>query len=93
MTSDWIVPTDINYQPCCSDKRKRIFQVRHLDIDSPELVRHDRADDIDDTFLARTSSASKDPGTVGPIVWNLNKRTFSIEGIIYYFIIFTYFDI
>ncbi|XP_011863713.1 PREDICTED: uncharacterized protein LOC105559768 isoform X2 [Vollenhovia emeryi] len=53
--------------------------VRHLDIDSPELVHHDR-DDIDDTFLARTSSASKDPGAVGPIVWNLNKQVFSTEG-------------
>ncbi|XP_011863714.1 PREDICTED: uncharacterized protein LOC105559768 isoform X3 [Vollenhovia emeryi] len=52
--------------------------VRHLDIDSPELVHHDR-DDIDDTFLARTSSASKDPGAVGPIVWNLNKQVFSTE--------------
>ncbi|EFN88575.1 hypothetical protein EAI_12016 [Harpegnathos saltator] len=54
--------------------------VRHLDIDSPELVRHDRSDNIDDTFLARTSSASRDPGTVGPIVWNLSKRSFSAEG-------------
>ncbi|XP_012216989.2 uncharacterized protein [Linepithema humile] len=54
--------------------------VRHLDIDSPELVRHDRADSIDDTFLARTSSASKDPGAIGPIVWNLNKQMFYTEG-------------
>ncbi|XP_071570531.1 uncharacterized protein [Temnothorax nylanderi] len=54
--------------------------VRHLDIDSPELVRHDRDDNIDDTFLARTSSASKDPGAVGPIVWNLSKQIFSTEG-------------
>ncbi|XP_032678563.1 uncharacterized protein LOC116847568 isoform X2 [Odontomachus brunneus] len=54
--------------------------VRHLDIDSPELVRHDRSDNIDDTFLARTSSASKDPGAVGPIVWNLSKRSLSAEG-------------
>ncbi|XP_014471715.1 PREDICTED: uncharacterized protein LOC106742875 isoform X2 [Dinoponera quadriceps] len=54
--------------------------VRHLDIDSPELVRHERSGNIDDTFLARTSSASKDPGAVGPIVWNLNKRSFSAEG-------------
>ncbi|XP_071648210.1 uncharacterized protein [Temnothorax longispinosus] len=53
--------------------------VKHLDIDSPELVRHDRDDNIDDTFLARTSSASKDPGAVGPIVWNLSKQIFSTE--------------
>ncbi|KAL0102839.1 hypothetical protein PUN28_018258 [Cardiocondyla obscurior] len=53
--------------------------VRHLDIDSPELVRHDRDDNNDDTFLARTSSASKDPGAVGPIVWNLSKQIFSTE--------------
>lgn len=51
-----------------------------MDIDSPELVRHDRADSIDDTFLVRTSSASKDPGAIGPIVWNLNKQMFSTEG-------------
>jgi len=43
-------------------------------------VRHDRDDNIDDTFLARTSSASKDPGAVGPIVWNLSKQIFSTEG-------------
>ncbi|XP_012534306.1 uncharacterized protein LOC105835502 isoform X3 [Monomorium pharaonis] len=54
--------------------------VRHLDIDSPELVRHDRDDNADDTFLARTSSASKDPGAVGPIVWSLRKQIFSTEG-------------
>ncbi|XP_019883948.1 uncharacterized protein LOC105253954 isoform X4 [Camponotus floridanus] len=53
--------------------------VRHLDIDSPELVRRDRDGNIDDTFLARTSSASKDPGAVGPIVWNLSKQLFSTE--------------
>ncbi|XP_011162628.2 uncharacterized protein LOC105197781 isoform X2 [Solenopsis invicta] len=54
--------------------------VRHLDIDSPELVHHDRDDNVDDTFLARTSSASKEPGAVGPIVWSLNKQIFSTEG-------------
>ncbi|KYQ49782.1 hypothetical protein ALC60_11130 [Trachymyrmex zeteki] len=54
--------------------------IRHLDIDSPELVRHNRNDNIDDTFLARTSSASKDPGAVGPIVWNLRKQILSTEG-------------
>ncbi|KYN29094.1 hypothetical protein ALC57_01481 [Trachymyrmex cornetzi] len=54
--------------------------IRHLDIDSPELVRHNRNDNIDDTFLTRTSSASKDPGAVGPIVWNLRKQIFSTEG-------------
>ncbi|XP_070160998.1 uncharacterized protein [Polyergus mexicanus] len=54
--------------------------VRHLDIDSPELMRRDRDGNIDDTFLARTSSASKDPGAIGPIVWNLSKQLFSTEG-------------
>ncbi|CAL1674160.1 unnamed protein product [Lasius platythorax] len=54
--------------------------VRHLDIDSPELVRRDRDGNIDDTFLTRTSSTSKDPGAVGPIVWNLSKQFFSTEG-------------
>ncbi|XP_050457989.1 uncharacterized protein LOC126854883 isoform X2 [Cataglyphis hispanica] len=54
--------------------------VRHLDIDSPELVRRDRDGNIDDIFLARTSSDSKDPGAVGPIVWNLSKQLFSTEG-------------
>ncbi|EGI66030.1 PREDICTED: uncharacterized protein LOC105145483 [Acromyrmex echinatior] len=54
--------------------------IRHLDIDSPELVRHNRSDNIDDTFLTRTSSASKDPGAIGPIVWNLRKQIFSTEG-------------
>ncbi|XP_012063039.1 PREDICTED: uncharacterized protein LOC105626348 [Atta cephalotes] len=54
--------------------------IRHLDIDSPELVRHNRSDNINDTFLTRTSSASKDPGAVGPIVWNLRKQIFSTEG-------------
>ncbi|XP_029171571.1 LOW QUALITY PROTEIN: uncharacterized protein LOC114940931 [Nylanderia fulva] len=54
--------------------------VRHLDIDSPELVRRDRDGNIDDTFLTRTLSTSKDPGAVGPIVWNLSKQLFSTEG-------------
>lgn len=54
--------------------------IRHLDIDSPELMRRDRDGNIDDTFLARTSSASKDPGAIGPIVWNLSKQLFSTEG-------------
>lgn len=57
-----------------------------MDIDSPELVRRDRGGNIDDTFLARTSSASKDPGAVGPIVWNLSKQLFSTEGIISLFL-------
>ncbi|XP_020287267.1 uncharacterized protein LOC109856414 [Pseudomyrmex gracilis] len=55
--------------------------VKHLDMDSPELMRHDKDDNGDDTlFLARSSSVSKDPGTIGPIVWNLNKQMFSTEG-------------
>lgn len=51
-----------------------------MDVDSPELVCHDRDDNINDTFLARASSTSKDPGAIGPIVWNLGRQTFSTEG-------------
>nr|XP_033333535.1 uncharacterized protein LOC117224597 [Megalopta genalis] len=61
--------------------------VRHLDIDSPELERRDnndidsyRSSKINDKFFARTSSAMKDPGVVGPIVWNLRRQTLSAEG-------------
>ncbi|KOC61153.1 hypothetical protein WH47_04419 [Habropoda laboriosa] len=58
--------------------------VKHLDIDSPELVRrehdHTSAYRGDDKFFARTSSATKDPGVVGPIVWNLRKQNLCIEG-------------
>ncbi|KAK1129528.1 hypothetical protein K0M31_019250 [Melipona bicolor] len=60
--------------------------VKHLDIDSPELVRREtnhldvyRSDDTNDKFFARTSSAIKDPGVVGPIVWNLRRQNFSAE--------------
>ncbi|KAK9299649.1 hypothetical protein QLX08_007441 [Tetragonisca angustula] len=60
--------------------------VKHLDIDSPELVRREtnhldvyRSDDANDKFFARTSSAIKDPGVVGPIVWNLRRQNFSAE--------------
>lgn len=71
-----------------------MLQVRHLDIDSPELVRHDRGDNVDDKFLARTLSATKDPGVVGPVVWSLSKQRFSVEGInIYYFFGSVYFSI
>ncbi|CAL7941770.1 unnamed protein product [Xylocopa violacea] len=59
--------------------------VKHLDIDSPELVRRDdlgiyRDDEVNDKFFARTSSAIKDPGVVGPIVWNLRRQNLSAEG-------------
>ncbi|XP_076647252.1 uncharacterized protein LOC143355919 [Halictus rubicundus] len=61
--------------------------VRHLDLDSPELERLDnndidsyRSSKANDKFFARTSSAMKDPGVVGPIVWNLRKQTLSTEG-------------
>ncbi|XP_017756666.1 PREDICTED: uncharacterized protein LOC108548307 isoform X2 [Eufriesea mexicana] len=61
--------------------------VKHLDIDSPELIRREddhlgvyRGDDINDKFFARTSSAIKDPGVVGPIVWNLRRQNLSAEG-------------
>ncbi|KOX79442.1 hypothetical protein WN51_02707 [Melipona quadrifasciata] len=60
--------------------------VKHLDIDSPELVRREtnhldvyRSDDANDKFFARTSSAIKDPGVIGPIVWNLRRQNFSAE--------------
>ncbi|XP_043508288.1 uncharacterized protein LOC122527821 isoform X2 [Frieseomelitta varia] len=60
--------------------------VKHLDIDSPELVRREtnhldvyRSDDANDKFFARTSSAIKDPGVVGPLVWNLRRQNFSAE--------------
>ncbi|XP_076390699.1 uncharacterized protein LOC100883637 isoform X3 [Megachile rotundata] len=61
--------------------------VKHLDIDSPELTRRDsdyrdvfRGDEPIDKFFARTSSAIKDPGVVGPIVWNLRRQNLSTEG-------------
>ncbi|CAK9821272.1 hypothetical protein ANTRET_LOCUS36 [Anthophora retusa] len=61
--------------------------VKHLDIDSPELVRRDsdhtsayRGDEMKDQFFARTSSATKDPGVVGPIVWNLRNQSLYTEG-------------
>ncbi|KAG7206061.1 hypothetical protein KM043_003459 [Ampulex compressa] len=61
--------------------------VRHLDIDSPEVTRRDNGhvggyknDRTDAAFLTRASSASKDPGVVGPIVWNLRKQGLSAEG-------------
>lgn len=36
----------------------------------------------EDKFFARTSSAIKDPGVVGPIVWNLRKQNLSAESMI-----------
>ncbi|XP_017877266.1 uncharacterized protein LOC108623338 [Ceratina calcarata] len=55
--------------------------VKHLDIDSPELVRRD-SDHYEpgDQFFARSSSAAKDPGVVGPIVWSLRRQNASTEG-------------
>ncbi|XP_076684315.1 uncharacterized protein LOC143377172 isoform X3 [Andrena cerasifolii] len=55
--------------------------VKHLDVDSPELVRAtSKGNEIGDKFFARTSSATKDPGVVGPLVWNLRRQALSTEG-------------
>lgn len=40
--------------------------------------------DDEDKFFARTSSAIKDPGVVGPIVWNLRKQNLSAESTIFF---------
>ncbi|XP_043788092.1 uncharacterized protein LOC122712461 isoform X2 [Apis laboriosa] len=58
--------------------------VKHLDIDSPKEMRREKNHfdvyrDDEDKFFARTSSAIKDPGVVGPIVWNLRKQNLSAE--------------
>ncbi|XP_076176292.1 uncharacterized protein LOC143151238 isoform X2 [Ptiloglossa arizonensis] len=58
--------------------------VKHLDIDSPELVRRNNdinaySDEVDNKNFTRTSSTIKDPGVVGPIVWNLRKQILSTE--------------
>ncbi|XP_076236343.1 uncharacterized protein LOC143180480 [Calliopsis andreniformis] len=60
--------------------------VKHLDLDSPDLGRRDnnhvnafRGNEFGEKFFARTSSAIKDPGIVGPIVWNLRKQALSTE--------------
>ncbi|XP_043263238.1 uncharacterized protein LOC122403664 isoform X2 [Colletes gigas] len=61
--------------------------VKHLDIDSPELVRRDNNDidtyrnEINDKIFLRTSSTIKDPGVVGPVVWNLRRQIMSTEDI------------
>ncbi|XP_053971084.1 uncharacterized protein LOC128872433 [Hylaeus volcanicus] len=51
--------------------------VNHLDIDSPDLPRRDNNDN--DTGFSRSLSTTKDPGVVGPIVWNLQKQILSTE--------------
>lgn len=58
--------------------------VKHLDIDSPKEMRREKNHfdvykDDEDKFFARTSSAIKDPGVIGPIVWNLRKQNLSAE--------------
>lgn len=65
--------------------------MKHLDIDSPELTRRDndyanvsRVGEPTDRFFARTSSAIRDPGVVGPIVWNLRRQHLSTEGMIFF---------
>ncbi|XP_066594081.1 uncharacterized protein [Prorops nasuta] len=47
--------------------------VRHLDVDSPETSRRGHAQ------ISRASSTARDPGVVGPIVWNLRKQK-QLEG-------------
>lgn len=39
------------------------------------------SDEVDNKNFTRTSSTIKDPGVVGPIVWNLRKQILSTEGI------------
>ncbi|XP_015593385.1 uncharacterized protein LOC107266895 isoform X2 [Cephus cinctus] len=51
--------------------------VRHLDMefDSPEPIRKGHLNSkSNDQFLTRTPSAAKDPGVVGPIVWDLRRQ-------------------
>ncbi|XP_076627643.1 uncharacterized protein LOC143344913 [Colletes latitarsis] len=61
--------------------------VKHLDIDSPELVRRENNDidtyrnESNDKIFVRTSSTIKDPGVVGPVVWNLRRQIMSTEDI------------
>lgn len=45
-----------------------------------------KSNEIGDKFFARTSSATKDPGVVGPLVWNLRRQALSTEGISHVFI-------
>lgn len=59
-----------------------IYQVKHLDmeLDSPEVkVKGHPAKGNGDYCFARASSETKDPGVLGPIVWDL-KRKRAVEG-------------
>lgn len=64
-----------------------------MDVDSPEsgrhkdngYVAHQRSEKMDETFLTRAASASRDPGVVGPIVWTLKRQGLSTEGTIHFF--------
>ena len=59
-----------------------MLQVKHLDIelDSPELKkRSDYNIETVDSYLKRANSAVKDPGVVGPIVWDLRRKR-AVEG-------------
>lgn len=59
--------------------------VRHLDLefDTPEMVRRANGNydhrGHQDQELTRTRSALKDPGVVGPIVWDLRRQR-AVEG-------------
>lgn len=57
--------------------------MKHLDIelDSPELQkRNDFHIETVNNYLKRAKSTVKDPGVVGPIVWDL-RRYKAVEGI------------
>ena len=59
------------------------LQVKHLDIelDSPELNKKDYlTNEMVDNYLKRANSATKDPGVVGPIVWDLRRKRV-VEGV------------
>ena len=59
--------------------------VRHLDLecDTPEMTRRENGGydrrSYGDEGLSRTRSALKDPGVVGPIVWDLRRHR-AVEG-------------
>lgn len=60
-----------------------LFKIQHLDMEfeSPEMPRKENIFiPRDNKQLHRTRSAYKDPGVIGPIVWDLRRQQKALSG-------------
>lgn len=63
-----------------------------MEFETPEMTRRENGfinKKLGDESLGRTRSAVKDPGVVGPIVWDLRRQR-AVEGFYFMILLFHY---